>query len=207
MTIADHRDDRESPSELLSDSVFIANLRRQMVKFAQLQLGDGAAAEDAVQEALIGAMEGLKGFAGRAALKTWVFAILKNKIADSLRQKQRMVNASSLLREDDEEDDFSELFDRKGFWLPGERPIPWEAPEDSFAQQQFWVVFETCLNGLPPQQAKLFMMREFVGLDTGEICAAAEITINNLFVMLHRARLRLRECLENKWYRREDELC
>lgn len=204
MTITDKQDDRESPSDLLSDSAFIADLRRQMVKFAQLQLGDGHSAEDAVQEALIGAMEGLKNFGGRAALKTWVFAILKNKIADLLRQKQRMVNASSLLREDEEDEDLSELFDRKGFWLQGERPVPWGEPEDSFTNQQFWVVFETCLNGLPPQQAKLFMMREFVGLETNEICTAAGITINNLFVMLHRARLRLRGCLENRWYKREE---
>lgn len=79
---------------ILTDTAFLNDLRRQMVKFATLQLSNSHLAEDAVQEALIGALKNAKSFAGRAALKTWVFAILKNKIADVLRQKQRMVEAS-----------------------------------------------------------------------------------------------------------------
>jgi RNA polymerase sigma-70 factor (TIGR02943 family) len=105
-----------SDASILSDTVFLNDLRRQMVKFATLQLSNGHAAEDAVQEALIGALKNAKSFAGRSALKTWVFAILRNKIADVLRQKQRLVDASSLLREDEESEDFSELFDKKGHW-------------------------------------------------------------------------------------------
>jgi RNA polymerase sigma-70 factor (ECF subfamily) len=89
-------------TSVLTDPGFLSDLRRQMVKFAALQLSDSLLAEDAVQEALIGALKNAKSFAGRAALKTWVFAILRNKIADVLRQKQRMVDASSLLREDEE---------------------------------------------------------------------------------------------------------
>lgn len=192
---------------LLNDEGYLEELRGQMRRFAQLQLGDEHAAEDAVQEALVGALKNARTFAGRAALKTWVFAILKHKIADILRQRQRLVDASSLLREEDADEDFSALFDRKGHWLAGERPLSWGNPESSFDQQRFWQVFETCLEDLPPQQARVFMMREFVELETQEICAAAEITVNNLFVMLHRARLRLRECLENNWYAGQGGQC
>ncbi|TAK99973.1 MAG: RNA polymerase subunit sigma, partial [Aquabacterium sp.] len=77
----------------LNDPGFLAALRTQMIKFARLHLGDGHLAEDAVQEALAGAWTGAQRFAGRAAIKTWVFAILKNKVADLLRHKQRMVDA------------------------------------------------------------------------------------------------------------------
>src|SRR3990167_6060727 len=101
----------EPPSDhpsLLADKVFLENLRRQMHQFATLQLSDAHLAEDAVQEALMGALKNVQSFGGRAALKTWVFAILKNKIADVLRGKQRVVNASSLLREYEEQQDFSE---------------------------------------------------------------------------------------------------
>jgi len=200
----EERDNEAATSgELLADPAYIEELRRQMVKFAQLQLSDGHAAEDAVQEALVGAMAGVKRFAGRAALKTWVFAILKNKIADALRQKQRLIDASSLLREGEEEEDFSELFDKRGHWRSSESPVPWREPEDAFSQGQFWTVFEACLEGLPAKQARIFMMREFVELESEEICAAAEISMSNLFVVLHRARLRLRECLENNWFLRE----
>jgi RNA polymerase sigma-70 factor (ECF subfamily) len=189
-----------SESSLLSDTVFLNDLRRQMVKFATLQLSNIDTAEDAVQEALIGALKNAKSFAGRAALKTWVFAILRNKIADVLRQKRRMVNASSLLREEEEGEDFSELFDKKGFWQADEKPATWGNPQDSLHQNQFWKVFEVCLEGLPGNQARVFMMKEFVELDPAEICTAVGITTTNLNVMLHRSRLRLRECLENSWF-------
>lgn len=193
--------------EALLDSSFIADLRRQMLKFATLQLGDRHMAEDAVQEALIGALKNAASFGGRAALKTWVLAILKNKIADVLRRNHRLVDASRLLRDDEEGEDFASLFDRKGFWKPEERPVSWGDPEASFHQQQFWQMFEACLEHLPPQQARVFMMREVVELDKEEICEAVGISVSNLFVMLHRARLRLRECLENNWFAKGAQEC
>lgn len=184
----------------LADTAFLEEMRRQMIRFATLQLGDSHQAEDAVQEALIGALKNAASFGGRAALKTWIFAILKNKIADILRQKQHSVNFSSLLREEEEDEDFSGLFDRKGFWQADERPVAWGNPEASLRETDFWRVFEACLDNLPPKQARVFMMREFVELDADEICAAMALTTSNLHVLLHRARLRLRECIENKWY-------
>ena len=186
---------------LLADAAFLEDIRRQMIKFATLQLGDGHLAEDAVQEALIGALKNASSFGGRAALKTWIFAILKNKIADTLRHKQRVVNASSLLCEEDEDEDFSELlFDRKGYWQQDERPVAWGNPEASLRETHFWNMFEACLERLLPKQARVFMMREFIELDVDEICVAVGLTISNLHVLLHRSRLRLRECIENKWY-------
>lgn len=197
----DSATNRVSPdTSVLSDTAFLADLRRQMVKFANLQLSNSHAAEDAVQEALVGALKNAKSFAGRAALKTWVFAILRNKIADVLRQKLRMVDASSLLREDEEGENFSELFNPKGHWQKDERPAIWGNPQDALRQNQFWKVFEICLEGLPGNQARVFMMKEFIELDTDEICATVGITTTNLNVMLHRSRMRLRECLEIRWF-------
>ncbi|ADL55932.1 RNA polymerase factor sigma-70 [Gallionella capsiferriformans] len=197
---SNRQENTKQVGNLLADTSFLEDIRKQMIRFATLQLGDGHLAEDAVQDALIGALKNATSFGGRAALRTWVFAILKNKIADTLRHKQRVVNASSLLREEDEDEDFSELFDRKGFWQPDERPVAWGNPEGSLREAHFWRVFEACLDGLPPKQARVFMMREFIELDAEEICVAVDLTTSNLHVLLHRARLRLRECLENKWY-------
>lgn len=195
-----------TPRGWMNDSAFLEDLRRQMVKFAALQLSDSHLAEDAVQEALIGAMKNSQKFAGRSAFKTWVFAILKNKIADTLRQRHRMVEASQLLHSDEEDEDFQELFDRKGFWQADERPQEWAHPETAIKNAQFWRIFETCLNHLPGQQGRVFMMREFIELDSNEICSALNLSVSNLNVMLHRARLRLRECLENRWFL-EGESC
>lgn len=191
----------------LNDPGIISELRRQMLRFATLQLNNSELAEDAVQEALISAMKNADSFAGNAAFKTWVFAILKNKIADTLRQRQRLVEASRLLHADEEDEDLDELFDRKGFWQPDERPQTWGNPEGAVHNQHFWRVFEACLDHLPGQQARLFMMREFVEMETKEICAAVGITVSNLNVSLHRARLRLRECLENKWFVAGESAC
>lgn len=198
---------RPEHTSLLNDTEFLESLRRQMLKFATLQLSDANLAEDAVQEALIGALKNAGSFAGRAALKTWVFAILKNKIADVLRQKKRMIDASSLLREDEEDEDFSALFDTKGFWQAEEHPAAWPHPEEALREGEFWLVFETCLEKLPGNQARVFMMREFVELDSQEICATIGLSISNLHVMLHRARLRLRECLENHWFVEGEKPC
>ncbi|MDE2428556.1 MAG: RNA polymerase factor sigma-70 [Burkholderiales bacterium] len=194
-------------TSLLSETEFLESLRCQMHKFATLQLSDSHLAEDAVQEALIGALKNAKSFAGRAALKTWVFAILKNKIADTLRQKQRMAEASSLMHDDEEDEDFSELFDKTGFWQADERPAIWGNPEEAMHEGEFWRVFEACLENLPGHQARVFMMREFIELDSDEICSTVGITVSNLNVMLHRSRIRLRECLENQWFLKGELPC
>ena len=183
----------------LADERFVASLRTQMIKFAHLHLSDRHLAEDAVQEALAGAWSGAQRFAGRAAIKTWVFAILKNKVADLLRHKQRIVDASSLMKED-EEGAMSDLFDAHGHWLKDSAPTAWHCPEASLEQQQFWAVLEVCLDGMPTAQARVFMMREFMGFESDEICTTVSVSSSNLFVLLHRARLRLRECLGQRWF-------
>lgn len=192
-------------ASLLSDAAYIQTLRDQMLRFATLQLSDGSLAEDAVQEALMGALKNAESFHGKAALKTWVFAILKNKLADLLRKERRLVTAGSLLDDDRETDGLSNLFNHKGFWRPEERPEDWGSPHEAFREGEFWRVFEICLDHLPAGQARVFMMREFVELESREICTAVGVTTGNLNVMLHRARLRLRECLENSWFAGDGE--
>jgi RNA polymerase sigma-70 factor (ECF subfamily) len=113
--MASSPDSRVAPFQ---DPVFLQDLRRQMLRFATLQLSDAHLAEDAVQEALIGALKSADRFGGRAALKTWVFAILKNKIADVLRQRQRLWQADHLLRADEDGEDLHDLFYARGFWQP-----------------------------------------------------------------------------------------
>lgn len=189
------------------DSGELRALRRSMHRFATLQLGDAQAAEDAVQEALLGAFKNEAAYAGRASLKTWVFAILKYKIADVLRSRQRMPSTQLAVGNDDEEADLTELFDVRGHWDADERPAAWGSPTSALEDKQFWAVFELCLDALPAQQGRAFMMREYVGLEAAEICAELAISTSNLHVMLHRARLRLRECLENRWFKTAGAPC
>ncbi|PSJ48000.1 RNA polymerase subunit sigma [Zobellella endophytica] len=187
--------------ELLS-----GELRRQMLRFATLQLKDPHLAEDAVQEALLGAFKYADSFTGKAAYKSWVFAILRNKIADIIRKNRRLITASSL-SSDEEQDLEAQLFNQHGRWLREEHPVRWSSPEASYEDEQFWAIFEFCLDHLPANQGRVFMMREFINLDSNEICQELELTVSNLNVLLYRARLRLRECLENKWQRQGDCSC
>ena len=194
---SDSRSDAEAD---LNDPAFLSELRAMMLKFAVLQLPDKQLAEDAVQEALIGALKNAASFGRRAALKTWVFAILKNKITDILRQRNKMPSISNMAREGEDEEISNHLFNKKGYWQHEERPATWSQPMESVKSDHFWRIFETCLEVLPENQARVFMMREFLEFDSKAICETLDISTSNLHVMLYRTRLRLRECLENKWF-------
>lgn len=178
---------------------FVA-LRKDMLRFAEIQLRDRDIAEDMVQEAVEAALRSAAAFTGQSSLKTWVFAILKNKISDHLRRQHRTVTISSLLEEDEEWDQKLEaLFNDSGRWRAEMRPASWPDPEQSLSNKQFWRIFEACLDHLPTNTARVFMMREFLGFEPGEICAQLSLTTSNCHVILHRARFRLRSCLETGW--------
>ncbi|MDA8416295.1 MAG: sigma-70 family RNA polymerase sigma factor [Betaproteobacteria bacterium] len=177
------------------------DLRRQMLRFAQQQLQNDGLAEDAVQEALLGALRNREAFAGKAAYKTWVFAILKNKIVDQLRQGRRFESIEGASGDVDEEGEVAaHVFDQQGHWLQDESPRRWGNPEETLKSTQFWKVFEICLDQLPGKQGRVFMMREFIELDTEEICETVGLSMTNLNVILYRARMRLRLCLEQRWF-------
>jgi len=174
----------------------IATLRPRLLGFARLQLRSAAAAEDVVQEALLAAMEGAERFKGEAAFSTWVFAILKNKIIDEMRCARR--TKDDIDAEDALDDALSALFDQRDHWV--DMPPAWGDPEASLEQKRFWEVMDTCLTQLPKSPARVFTMREFLGLETEEICKELAISSSNCWVLLHRARLALRECLNVRWF-------
>ncbi len=170
-----------------------------MLRFAKMQLRDEASAEDAVQESLMAAIEGAARFSERSQVKTWIFAILKHKIVDILRRRRREPPLETPLDEIPA-DAFDTLFDERGQWRDDERPANWGNPELTLESAQFWRIFDACLNRLPENTARVFMMREFLGFDTGEICKERGITATNCWVVLHRARMSLRLCLETNWF-------
>ena len=191
----------------LQNPVFLMDLRQQMIKFAILQLASFQQAEDVVQEALTSAFQHVYSFTGRASFKTWVFAILKNKIVDMIRQKSRLVTMSELFKDEESELSIDELFDASGHWHKYEAPQAWQSPEEMVEQQEFWIIFDACLNHLPAKYAQVFMLREMIELSSDEICEKLELTVSHLNVLMYRSRTRLRECLENKWLMKEDCSC
>jgi RNA polymerase sigma-70 factor (TIGR02943 family) len=176
-------------------AVQVEQLRPQLLRFARTQLRNDAWAEDAVSETLLAALERPGAFGGQSQLKTWLVGILKHKVVDQLRRHSR--EATVLVSEDGEDLDDA-LFDELGHWR--EAPPDWGDPVTSLGQRQFFEVLETCVEQLPPVQGRVFMMREWLELETDEICKELSITATNLWVLLHRARLRLRECLQARWF-------
>jgi RNA polymerase sigma-70 factor (ECF subfamily) len=189
-----------TPTADLFDADYVHLLRRDMLRFARLQLRDDHQAEDAVQEALAAALAGNERFASRASLKTWVLSILKNKILDTFRQRAR--RREQALDDDSSanQPDIQGHFDETGHWAQETRPAEWGNPEQALASRQFWVVFEACLTRLPEVPARAFMMRELIGLETADICSELGITANHCGVLMHRARLGLRACLSERWF-------
>jgi RNA polymerase sigma-70 factor (ECF subfamily) len=170
-------------------------LRPQLLRFARAQLRNDAWAEDAVSETLVAALEKPQAFGGQSQLKTWLVGILKHKVIDQLRRNTR---EATLVTADDEQDLDDPLFDETGHWR--EAPPDWGDPEHAFRERQFFDVLEACVQKLPGVQGRVFMMREWLELETDEICKELSITPTNLWVLLHRGRLRLRDCLQKSWF-------
>jgi len=174
-----------------------------LFRFAMLQLRDEHRAEDVVQETLLAALESRHSFAGDASEKTWLVGILKHKIVDLIRKKVREPTQEYLDEQaDGAHDEVTDaLFDARGHWITP--PQDWGNPEKMLEQKRFWEIFTECMKKLPPQLALLYSLREISGMATDEICKDMDISPTNSWVMLHRARLGLKQCFEINWMGRE----
>jgi RNA polymerase sigma-70 factor (ECF subfamily) len=171
--------------------------RPYLIRIARLQLRNEAVAEDVVQDTLIAALEGAARFEGKSAVRTWLVGILKHKIIDQIRRGTREV-ALVVEVADGADGDFDAEFDASGHFI--DHPHDWGDPERTLEQKRFYEVLEACLDGLSPNLGRIFLMREFLGLETAEICKDLKISSTNCWVMLYRARMGLRACLEKRWF-------
>jgi len=170
--------------------------RPYLLRFALLQLRDRTAAEDAVQDTLLAALQGASRFAGQSSVRTWLVGILKHKIIDGIRKtaREQPVERSGV----DGAEDIDAFFSDDGHFA--DPPKEWATPERSLEERRFFEALERCLQSLPRNTASAFTMREFLGLETEEICKELGISTSNCWVMLYRARMSLRACLERTWF-------
>jgi RNA polymerase sigma-70 factor (TIGR02943 family) len=176
----------------------LVDCRKDLLRFARLQLRNDAWAEDVVSETVLAALTKPQAFAQRAQLKTWLIGILKHKVIDALRLHGREISASS--HDDDDEADPLEYLGFKADGHFSQAPSDWGNPEQDLSSRQFMAVMDACAQQLPASQGRLFLMREWLELSSEDICKELGLTPTNLYVQLHRARLRLRECLELNWF-------
>jgi RNA polymerase sigma-70 factor, ECF subfamily len=171
-----------------------------LFKFALMRLRDSAKAEDMVQETFLAALKGGNSFAGRSREKSWLVGILKNKISDFYRKASRETAFTDLEFYSEEE---SDGYHASGAWIADAGPKAWAQPGASLDKEAFWKTFHGCASKLPRNVSSVFSLREIDGIESKEICSLLNISESNLWVMLHRARMALRRCLEINWFGKE----
>jgi len=176
----------------LNSDAWVDRYGDALFHFALARVNKREIAEDLVQETFLAAVQSQERFKGQSSEKTWLFGILKHKVVDHYRKNKTTVFAQDLSNGYDNLDGF---FNAKGGWQI--RPQHWSAnPGKSQEVKEALDHFYQCLSGLPQRTADVFVYREIDGLGTDEICKLLGITSANCWVILYRARMLLRKCLE-----------
>jgi RNA polymerase sigma-70 factor (ECF subfamily) len=164
-----------------------------LFRYARRRLFSDDLAEDVVQDTFLAALKARDRFAGASSERTWLTGILKHKIVDCIRQQYREVTAPDA-NNADVPSDWESLFDQSGHWAGTLRD--WGNPVTELEMSRIREALDECFRRLKPNLARIFSLKELSGLGNEEICKELEISATNAWVMLHRARMFLRECLE-----------
>lgn len=173
-----------------------------LYRYALARVRKPELAEDLVQETFLAAVRGYEKFGGRSSVRSWLCGILKHKIMDHYRKAARETSFTDL---EFLKNEFSDKFVPQGFWNHDKGPKEW-SPDASevMDRSEFWKTMRACLSKMPERVAAVFTMREMDDVPSKEICTTLGISDANLWVMLHRARMALRECLEMNWFDAEE---
>jgi RNA polymerase sigma-70 factor (ECF subfamily) len=172
-----------------------------LFRYALWRVRHPEVAEDLVQETLCAAVSIQSTFLGKSSERSWLCGILKNKICDHFRKRFREVSFADL---EFLQDEMADKFVEQGFCNHDLGPLKWKPEADAVMHRtEFWETFRACLSKLPVRVADVFILREIEEMDSAQICKALRISQNNLWVMLYRARMSLRECLLINWFKEQ----
>ena len=175
-----------------------------LFRFALARVRDRSDAEDLAQDTFVAALAAREHFHGDSSEKNWLLGILKNKIADYFRKRSRECSMTNLeFLKAEQADLLHGNGPHKECWIHRLGPKQWAASETSLEREEFWELLNNCCEKLPQNVGQVYAMREIDDRSTEDICETLEISPNNLWVMLHRARMALRRCLEIHWFSRE----
>lgn len=162
--------------------------------YTMMRVNDKGIAEDIVQETFLSAWKNRASYKGEASEKNWLFAICKNKIIDYYRKKAKSIVSPA------EEDTIDNRFTDVGHWTKEAGPANWGIDfNETIQTKEFYGILEQCKNKLQQMQQAVFSMKYLEDLDAEEICKVLQITPSNYWVLMHRAKLQLRSCLEKNW--------
>ncbi|HVM88815.1 MAG TPA: sigma-70 family RNA polymerase sigma factor [Puia sp.] len=182
-----HQAEPQNWLELYGDLLF---------QYALPRVNDSMVAEDLVQETFLSALKALSGYKGEASEKNWLFSILKNKIIDHYRKKARE-------REMNDFPDLQQLtdewFDEEGNWAENKMPKDWHNAEDLIERKEMQKIINWCKEHLKSVQQQVFTLKYMEELDSEQICKVLNISSSNYWVLIHRAKLQMRDCVEKHW--------
>ncbi len=192
---------KENNTKTLDPSSWVKLFGDYLFSYALLKVGNRETAEDLLQETFVSAIKARDTFKGDSSEKTWLVAILKNKIIDHYRKKDVLKNASEYVAETD--NDFSiHYFDKSnGHWLQNTAPQDWpESADQPINSVEFERVLQMCIHKMPPKLIPVFVAKFIDDEDSQEICKVHDISASNYWVMIHRAKVLIRSCLEKNWF-------
>lgn len=186
----------QKPKHALDPARWVDLYGDYLYSYALLHVRDASVAEDLVQETFLSAFRSKDNFKARSSEKTWLTSILKHKILDHFRKEKKENRETTNLDVSAVENDF---FDNHGHWKI--MPKNWTPePYQSYENKEFWKVVLWCLGKMPERLKTVFLLREMDAWDSRKICKVLEISPTNLWVILYRARLLMRKCLEVNWF-------
>lgn len=186
--------------ETIDPSRWVEEYGDYLFRFAQFRVRRTDIAEELVQETFLAAWKGIERFEGKSSLKTWLVTILKNKIMDHFRKASRDQEVSATESSEGGDERMDALFNRFGIW----RTLleEWKTtPEGLIEQQGFVEQVRNCIDNLPQRMKEVFTLRSVEDVPTSEVCEMMNISENNLWVILYRARMQLRSCLDMNWFK------
>lgn len=182
---------------------WVAHYSGELFRWAEYKTSSREAAEDLVQETFMAAYRSWDNFNNDSTPKTWLYAILKNKLMDYFRKKARdIVIAESLLVHEDSDPFFDTFFDENGTWKKEARPQPWDMEEELLDNLDFRKVFYDCIKKLPSVWRNVVNLKYLEENKSSDICKEISISPTNLWQVLYKSRLQLRACIEKNWFKK-----
>ncbi len=179
----------------LNASKWVSDYSDLLYRFAITRVNDAEIAKDLVQDTFLAAWRNYDNFKGAISEKNWLYAILKNKIIDHYRKASTRLTDSLPGMADEEA-----YFDENQHWTASASPTEWGAGESNIEKKEFYEVLRKCKNKLKDIQNTVFSLKYLEGMESEEICKELNITASNYWVLIHRAKLQLRACLEKNWF-------
>jgi RNA polymerase sigma-70 factor (ECF subfamily) len=194
----------EKPAQKLEPEKWVERYADVLYSFALARVRREQVAEDLVQDTLLSAYKAKDTFLFNASEKTWLISILKRKVIDYYRKKSTQ-NELNVYDREEKSDFMNHFFESDGrstgHWTDAASPQNWRKDfETSVESKEFNEILGNCLGKLPPKLSAVFTLKVMDDLDSEEVCKELQITPSNYWVMMHRAKLQLRECLEKNWF-------